>query len=68
MTNEEIFNSMISFIENHSVDGIIKNKDGRMGTLVFDKGDVYILCEGEKIMYDMDTLLSKIIDDGWIFE
>ncbi len=68
MTNEEIFDRMISFIENHGDDGIIKNVDGRVGTLVIEKGEVYILSECKKIIYEMDTLLSTIIDDGWIIE
>jgi len=68
MNNEEIFNRMISFIKKHGDDGIIKNVDGRVGTLVRENGEVYILCDDEKITYDMDTLLSAIMDDGWLFE
>ncbi len=68
MDNEEIFNRMISFIEKHGDDGNIKNVDGRVGTLVMENGEVYILCDDEKITYDMDTLLSTVMDDGWLFE
>ncbi len=64
MNNEEIFNRMISFIEKLGDDRIIKNVDGRVGTLVMENGEVYILCDDEKITYDMDTLLSTIIEDG----
>jgi len=52
MTNEEIFDRMISFIENHGDDGIIKNVDGRVGTIVIENGEVYIMSEDEKIEYD----------------
>jgi len=59
---------MISFIEKHGDDGIIKNIDGRVGTLVMKNGEVHILCNDEKITYNMDTLLSTIMADGWLFE
>lgn len=59
---------MISFIENHADDGIIKNVDGRVGTLVIANGEVYILCNSHKIYYNTDNLLSTIMDDGWLFE
>ncbi len=68
MDKEEIFDRMVKFIENHGDDGIIKNIDGRIGTLVMENGEVYILCDNERIDYDMDTLVSTIMDDGWIFE
>ncbi len=68
MDNEEIFDRMVKFIENHEDDGIIKNVDGRIGTLVMGNGEVYILCDNERIDYDMDTLVSTIMDDGWLFE
>ncbi len=33
-----------------------------------ENGEVYILCDNERIDYDMDTLVSTIMDDGWLFE
>ncbi len=64
-----IFDRMISFIKNHGDDGIIKNKDGRIGKLVTeDSKNTYIICEGKKTYYDFDGSLTQIEDDGWIFE
>jgi hypothetical protein len=57
---------MIKFIEKHADDGIIQNKDGRSGVFKIEDSEVYIICNNEKTIYDLDDELSKILDDGWL--
>lgn len=69
MDKNQIFKNMLNYIENYAEDGIIKNKDGRVGKFILGGTETtYIICNNKKTYYDINEPLENILKDGWILE
>lgn len=74
MDYKKAWENMLNFVEKHGKDGIIKNKDGRVGQLVTrsdfteEDGDyeAYIICDDKKIYYGEN--MNEILNDGWLLQ